>query len=935
MIVLRTLGKLAVEGLDPAAGRFVLAGGKRLALLIYLISAGRGEFIRRDTLLALFWPEADEAHARGALRSLVHQIRSGLGANLLATRADNSVAVDLDHITCDALQFYDACDRGDWVHATDLLRGPLLEGFGLTAAPDFEEWLAAERDRIRASYTELTWRFADSAARAGRTDEEAHALRRLLSVSPYDERAVRRLLSTLESTGDRTAALHVYQRFEIRLRAELEVEPEASTIELVQSMRARARREADAAASDDHAATDGAAVTAAHRIRRPRYAASAVALVVLAVVLAGVAVIPAWQRQTLTSDPNLIAALPFHAEQRDTLLLRLATTIPVLIDSRLQASPAIQVADEGATLGALEAHAGSRVRRPVTFREASRIGRDVGAGRVLLGSITRGSRGVLIDATLIDMRNAKPVARASVEAAEDQVDALVDAVTVTIFARAAAEPEERLPYLKRAPLDAVLWYLEGQRLLRAHQPKRALDAFVKSVEIDTSFATAALGASIAAGSGGTPWLRRGVELAWTSRSLLAPLDYEITAAKLGPRYPEPSSLAEQLAAWESLVPKTTGHSYSYEVLFGYGDHLFHYGRLLGITDAHEQARLTFEQATRIDSTFPGAIQHLADLAFIHRDTARVRTYTRRLLAHPNREAPDWTPRWMLAAATNDADALAELPKQLNVAPVYNLALQAGVRVDDAERVAGIWRDGASTLAQSLEQMRVQWMLALNRGQIATATALVDSITNLSATVPHLVHLSRAADAFAILAALYWETSPADAEQRADRVRPLILKNKPPQDLRDRNLWFRNRCTLEEANLARGDATTVGETIAQLDTTHAGMRICRQVLETYRAVMRGEPDARAMLDSLDALARTVPPGWLEWYGHGNLLIAKLYERLRAPDRAYAAVRRRGFYYLNLNMYLSAHLREEARLAGVVGDTAAARLARRHYRALRGG
>ena len=70
MIELRTLGTLDLR--DGAMGeiRRVLAQPKRLALLVYLALAPAAP--RRDSLLALFWPELDQGRARLALRQAVH-----------------------------------------------------------------------------------------------------------------------------------------------------------------------------------------------------------------------------------------------------------------------------------------------------------------------------------------------------------------------------------------------------------------------------------------------------------------------------------------------------------------------------------------------------------------------------------------------------------------------------------------------------------------------------------------------------------------------------------------------------------------------------------------------------------------------------------------------------------------------------------------------
>ena len=64
MIELRTLGGLDLHDAQGRELRVILAASKRAALLTYLAVATPRGFHRRDTLLALLWPELDREHAR-------------------------------------------------------------------------------------------------------------------------------------------------------------------------------------------------------------------------------------------------------------------------------------------------------------------------------------------------------------------------------------------------------------------------------------------------------------------------------------------------------------------------------------------------------------------------------------------------------------------------------------------------------------------------------------------------------------------------------------------------------------------------------------------------------------------------------------------------------------------------------------------------------
>src|SRR5919108_17 len=83
MIQLQTLGRVRLQG-DRSGGDAgpAAAQPKRLALLAYLaLMSGRGP-VRRDVLLALFWPELGDEEARRALRQALHYLRRVLGGGV-------------------------------------------------------------------------------------------------------------------------------------------------------------------------------------------------------------------------------------------------------------------------------------------------------------------------------------------------------------------------------------------------------------------------------------------------------------------------------------------------------------------------------------------------------------------------------------------------------------------------------------------------------------------------------------------------------------------------------------------------------------------------------------------------------------------------------------------------------------------------------------
>src|SRR5256884_5668442 len=86
MVEFRLLGTLSLRTADGRDAGSLLSQPRRLALLAYLAAATPRGPHRRDTLLALLWPELDQEHARAALRQSLHVLREALGDDVVVTR---------------------------------------------------------------------------------------------------------------------------------------------------------------------------------------------------------------------------------------------------------------------------------------------------------------------------------------------------------------------------------------------------------------------------------------------------------------------------------------------------------------------------------------------------------------------------------------------------------------------------------------------------------------------------------------------------------------------------------------------------------------------------------------------------------------------------------------------------------------------------------
>lgn len=238
MIELRTLGTVDLWASAGQALPAVLAQPKRLALFAYLALARPRGFQRRDTLLALFWPEMNHEHARASLRKAVHVLRRGLGAGALVARGDDELGLAPGAVWCDAVEFERAVGERRLAAALDLYRGDLLVGFFISDAPDFEHWVDGERGRLREQAATAAWALAEQEAAAQHASHAMTWARRGMSLTAADEGALRRLITLLYRAGDRAAALHAYHEFAARLAQEYGVRPSAETRHLIDRMKA-------------------------------------------------------------------------------------------------------------------------------------------------------------------------------------------------------------------------------------------------------------------------------------------------------------------------------------------------------------------------------------------------------------------------------------------------------------------------------------------------------------------------------------------------------------------------------------------------------------------------------------------------------------------------------------------------------------------------
>jgi TolB-like protein len=672
------------------------------------------------------------------------------------------------------------------------------------------------------------------------------------------------------------------------------------------------------------------------RVSKVRLVAAGVAL--LALVGGAVAYLRSARPSAMPppAAADLVVVTPFRVSGADPQFAYLGEGMVDLLAPQFTGEGGPRAVGASATLAAWRAVRGSAEGQRDASLEAAR---RLGATKVVEGSVVGGTRWVILTASLRELPTGARRADVRVEGSPDSLPALVDRLTAQLLAGWAGEREGQAAL--QEPLSALRPYLDGLRAHRAGSYYAAAHDFERALDVDSTFAVAALALDDAAAwTGALDSMRRAVHeraarLAWTFRQKLTSRDLALFRAMKGPRYPEASSMPEVLAVRDSATRVLPDRA---DVWYYLGDVFFHDGQVLGIEGSWERAAAAFRHALELDSNFAEPLLHLIEDAQRRGDTAAVRRYgTRYLAGNSAPETADYV-RWQMALAARDSAALTMLPGRVPTMPresqdfIVMKSQEQGERLDLAERIAVVRLQQATSIGERVDAAMMTAALALNEGQPRKAAQVVAAVLPDAEDQHPLLR-------FRVLAALYWD---ADTAVRSD-VRALTAGlDAPTRSAAAHERQLLDLCVVEQWRLAHRDTTRARRAIEQLH--HSGppgdslrvatnARLCGALLDAWLATEERRGDAFAALLRLDSLAQTlVLPSYARAEEWMNLAVAGVFERYGDLVRASTAAGRTD-YGLYWPQYLSTYLWEQGRLAERTGDIDGAVRAYRHYLALR--
>jgi len=175
------------------------------------------------------------------LEQLLYAIRSSIDESVFA--GVNPVRLNTEVVSSDVAEFQDALERSDLDGAVKAYRGPFLDGFYLSDAAEFEQWMDGERARLERSYAGALERLAQSADAAQDHATAVRWWRKLAETDSVSGKNATGLIRALMNAGDHAAALQHAEHYEAVVMQELGTSVGPAIASLVADVRAQAKSE--------------------------------------------------------------------------------------------------------------------------------------------------------------------------------------------------------------------------------------------------------------------------------------------------------------------------------------------------------------------------------------------------------------------------------------------------------------------------------------------------------------------------------------------------------------------------------------------------------------------------------------------------------------------------------------------------------------------
>jgi serine/threonine-protein kinase len=649
MIRLHLFGAIDLRDHNGEEVRPILAQPKRLALIAYLAAASPRGPHRRDTLHGIFWPDLDQEHARRALNTAVHFLRQFLGEKALACRSADELALDETVVWTDVRAFTEALDDGRLDEGLRLYRGDLLPSFFIADAAGFEEWLERARAHLRRRAAESSGLLSERCEVGQQLAEAITWGRRAAELSDGDEPAVRRLIALLDKVGDRASAIRAYDDFARALATELEAEPSAETVALMERIRsARPARAPYIGGQPFPGSSESSTTEPTLSLADPGIPPRRRRIVPLfGAAIAGLGVLGALAAIRLTRSPtgsgldaNLLAVAPFDVLD-PTLAVWREGVVDILSRNLDGAGPLRTVSPTLAV---------KRWQGRAEAGNAQTLGRQTGAGLVVFGHLMRsGPDSVRVWTAIWDVGAGRTVGEVQLLEREGHMDRLLESLTLGLLqelGRGNWVGGVRPSSISARPLPALKAFLRGEQFYRRMSWDSAMANYDHAITLDSGFALA--------------YYRMAQVVGWESKQSKRYLDggeYARRAALLNRGQTTRDSLllttdpmglvfvdaedssffSRHRQQWGTLEQAGQLYPGDPEVWYVIAEARFH-SPTTHITPTEQLE--AFDRAIELDSGFAPAYGHTVQLALMVGDPGRARRYAAAYLSSAPRNRAD-------------------------------------------------------------------------------------------------------------------------------------------------------------------------------------------------------------------------------------------------------------------------------------------------------
>ncbi len=226
----------------------------RLAKTLVKLLAVRGsQKLTRDEVAETLWPDADPAQHPLLLNSLLHRTRKVLEPDGTATRGDSCIIQDGGLLSLNPRKIWTDIKEFSALHAAVRQKrasreqdaGKTLalydQAFGLYQGDIlpgdlYHDWAQGHREHIRKIHAEMLTHAASLTEARNDTTRSFTYYERMFSLDPCNEKACRWLMAWHLTAGQRSDAVRFYERCQLALRKELDIEPDDQTRRLYRSI---------------------------------------------------------------------------------------------------------------------------------------------------------------------------------------------------------------------------------------------------------------------------------------------------------------------------------------------------------------------------------------------------------------------------------------------------------------------------------------------------------------------------------------------------------------------------------------------------------------------------------------------------------------------------------------------------------------------------